>query len=72
MEGKRKYMTTVKPIIMFKCHTNNLNLGDRKRFKNEPTTCLMCGAVKEDLNHFLLQCDACREEQEKFNVATTL
>ncbi len=51
--------------VLFKCRSNNLNLADRKRFKNEPTTCVMCGAEKEDLNHFLLQCVAYSDERQK-------
>ncbi len=42
-----------------------MNLGDRRRFKNEPTICVMCGAENEDLNHFLLHCDAYNEERRK-------
>lgn len=34
-------------MIMFKCRTNNMNLGDRKRFINQPTECVMCGYEKK-------------------------
>lgn len=29
-KGKRKYVTTVASMILFKCPTNNMNLGDGK------------------------------------------
>ena len=40
--------------------TNNLNLNDRRRFQNEDTSCIMCGAAEESLEHFLLHCSHCQ------------
>ena len=42
--------------ILFRCRTNNIDLGDRKRFVNGTTECIMCGAPVEDLKHFILFC----------------
>ena len=55
-------------VILFKCRTNNMNLGDRKRFINQSTECVMCGHEKEDLTHFLLYCDGYSEERAKNTV----
>ncbi len=52
-------------VILFKSRTNNLRLNDRKRFWNEPTTCDLCGAEKEDLRHFMLWCPAYTQERRK-------
>ena len=54
-------------VILFKCRSNNMNLGDRRRFYGEPQDCIMCGGEKEDLNHFLLHCPAYMEERRKSN-----
>ena len=51
--------------LLFKCRTNNLQLNDRKRFRGEETTCDVCGAEREDLNHFLLWCAGYCEERRK-------
>lgn len=50
------YGSSEESMVLFKCHKNNMNIGDRKGFKNKPTTCIMCGDKKEDQSHFLLQC----------------
>lgn len=52
-------------VILFKARSNNLNLGDRKRFSNQSTECLMCGDNLEDLKHFLLYCPAYDQERGK-------
>ena len=43
-------------VIIYKARTNNLNLNDRNRHKNEDTKCLMCEHRVEDLIHFILWC----------------
>lgn len=51
------YDNTPASVILYKARTNNLNLNDRKRFQNEDTSsCIMCGAAGEDLEHFVLHC----------------
>ena len=55
-------------MIMFKCRTNNLNLGARKRFTNQSTECIMCGNTMEDLQHYILHCPAYREERAKTTI----
>lgn len=52
------YDNTPASIILYMARTNNLNLNDRKRHRNEDTSCSMCGAAVEDLQHFLLRCPA--------------
>ena len=59
------YDNRIASVIVFKCRSNNLNLGDRKRFQNQPTECIMCQNNYEDLNHFVLQCPAYEEERRK-------
>ena len=51
--------------FLFKCRTNNVNLGDRKRFNNQPTKCIMCDYEYEDLNNFLLYCPAYNQQRNK-------
>ena len=50
------YDNTTASVIMYKARTNNLNLNDRNRFEDKDTSCIMCGAAVEDLQHFLLHC----------------
>lgn len=50
--------------ILFRCRTNNLDLGDRNRFSNASTECIMCGDPIEDLEHFLLDCPAYSSERQ--------
>ncbi len=59
------YDNSEESMILFKCRTNNMNLGNRKRFKNEPTACIMCADEKEELTHFPLKCVTYREERTK-------
>ena len=64
MGGQEKvYDNRESSILLFKSRTNNLNLGDRKRFQNQSTECIMCGAEKEDLIHFLLHCPAYNQKE---------
>ncbi len=48
------YINNYGSQLLFKCRTNNLQLNDRRRFRE--VTCDVCGAEKEDLIHFLLWC----------------
>lgn len=50
------YDNTPSSVTLYRARTNNLALNDRKRFYNEDTTCIMCGAEEENLQHFLLYC----------------
>ena len=59
------YENSEASLIMFRCRSNTLNLADRKRFQNQPTTCVMCEWEYENLAHFLLQCPAYREERRE-------
>ncbi len=52
-------------VLLYKCRTNNMNLGDRKRFRGESTECVMCGNEREDLQHFTLHCPAYQEERRR-------
>ncbi len=45
-------------VIFYKARANCLPLNDRKRHNNENEQCNLCGAEKEDLEHFLLWCPA--------------
>ena len=51
--------------ILFRCRTNNMDLGDRKRFVNTTTECIMCGDPLEDLKHFILYCPAYDLERKR-------
>ncbi|XP_050714164.1 uncharacterized protein LOC126997158 [Eriocheir sinensis] len=51
--------------VLFRCRTNNMQLKDRNRHRQEETKCDMCEAEHEDLRHFLLWCPACAEERAK-------
>ena len=52
-------------IFSFKLKTNTVNLGDRKRFKKEDTSCRLCEEPNEDLQHFVTTCIALQEERQK-------
>ncbi len=52
-------------VLLHKCRSNNMNLGERKRFKGDSTECIMCGNEREDLQHFILHCPAYHEERRK-------
>ncbi len=66
MGGHREiYDNGEKSLALFKCRTNTLDLGDRKRSHNETTECTMCGDELEDLGHFILHCPAYDEDRRK-------
>ena len=48
-------------VIWFRARTNCLTLGDRKRHWGEETNCFMCREGREDLRHFILDCDRLEE-----------
>ena len=50
------YDNTPLSVLLYKARSNILPLNDRKRWSNGDTSCKACGAVMEDLNHFLLYC----------------
>ena len=50
------YDNTPASTIFHKARTNNMNLNARKSFQDGDTSCMMCGAVQEDLGHFLVHC----------------
>ena len=43
-------------VILYKARTNNLNINDRTRCQNEDTSCIVCGAAEDSLEHLLLHC----------------
>ncbi len=45
-------------VIFYKAKANCLPQNDRKRHTNENEQCGLCGAEKEDLEHFILWCPA--------------
>ena len=68
------YDNTIESDILFQVRTNTLNLGWRKKHKNEDTTCQMCKIEEEDLQHFLLYCpelqrhrNSCTYLQQPYN-----
>lgn len=53
---EEEYDNSFASVILYRARCNVLNLGDRKRFQAEETTCIGCGHQLESLNHFLLDC----------------
>ena len=51
--------------IFFQIRSNTLNINDRRRHEGRSMQCELCGAEKEDLEHFLLVCGALEEERRK-------
>jgi len=51
--------------LWLEARTNTLTLGDRKRFVGESTECFICGCEREDLIHFVLECDGLAQERQK-------
>ena len=51
--------------IMYKARANCLPLHDRKRHTNEDTSCKVCSAENETLEHFLLWCPAYQEKRKE-------
>ena len=52
MKEEKLYDDNPSSLIFYKARTNNLDLNNRKRFKNEDTKCVMCEYEVEDLNPF--------------------
>ena len=59
------YDNTPASTILYQARTNTLPLNDRNRFGNTSTDCDLCQAETEDLEHFLLHCQALNTEQCK-------
>ena len=53
---ERFYFNNKADMLLFRMRTNTLNLNDRNRFKGENISCVMCGAEKEDIVHFVVEC----------------
>jgi hypothetical protein len=56
--GKEEKTYDNKPasVLLFRARTNTLPLKDRNRHTGGKIECDLCGAYKEDLEHFLLDC----------------
>ncbi|XP_068218538.1 golgin subfamily A member 6-like protein 6 [Palaemon carinicauda] len=53
-------------IIMYRARANCLKLNDRKRHEaGGRVECKLCGAVNEDLAHFILECPDLSDERRK-------
>ena len=52
-------------ILLFRARSNTLKLNVEKRHKSGDTKCDLCGQVKEDLVHFLLDCKELESKRDK-------
>ena len=50
---------------MFRLRSNTLNLNDKNRHRNESTKCSLCEDTIENVEHFLLDCQALNSERIK-------
>ena len=57
------YDNSYASVLWYKARSNTLQLRDRKRHEGGQVSCKICGAEKEDLEHFLLQCTGLDEER---------
>ena len=59
------YDNKFSPILLFRARSNTLKLNVEKRHKSGDTKCDLCGQVKEDLVHFLLDCKELESKRDK-------
>ena len=57
-EEQQLYDNTAASITLFEARTGTLKLNTLKRPNDEDTTCNLCKHANENLEHFLLDCDA--------------
>ncbi len=50
------YDNNIQSYTLLKARTNTLDLGWKKRHRNEETNCPLYNCIDEDLEHFLLYC----------------
>ena len=51
--------------LWFRARTNCMLLNERNRFRNMEMKCELCGADREDLMHFILECQKLNEDRVK-------
>ena len=58
------YGNTFGSVLMFRYRSNTLGLKWNNRFSGGAMDCLLCGAVEETVEHFVVECGGLRETRE--------
>ena len=64
----RMYRNAFGSVLMFRCRTNTLKLRQRNRFNDDAADCVLCGAVEEIMEYFVMECGGLREIRERCGV----